>query len=207
MKALNLLVSPLTLLITRVAGFLSENEITSDITDSRTEKTGLNPIVLTVWTGDEGTDWHNAANWTNGLPTEGKHAYIPTYPKGDQFPVITEECMIDFTIKNDGMIKNNGELTIMPNGLFQNYGILENKIDSKLINKGNCFNAGAIINTGYMDNQNIFSNRKMIEKGGSFLGEERVINTNNINKEGLIDGQNQDQMMKTARHLDLIYRF
>ena len=150
MKALNLLVSPLTLLITRVAGFLSENEITSDVTDSRTEKTGLNPIVLTVWTGEEGTDWHNAANWTNGLPTEGKHAYIPTYPKGDQFPVITEECMIDFTIKNDGMIKNNGELTIMPNGLFQNYGILENKIDSKLINKGNCFNAGAIINTGYM---------------------------------------------------------
>lgn len=207
MKALNLLVSPFTLLITRVASFLAENEMPSEAMVNRKEKTALEPLVLTVWTGEEGTDWHHAANWTNGLPAQNKHAYIPTYPKGDQFPIITQRCLVDFTIKNDGMIKNEGKVTILANGLFQNYGILENKSDSKFINQGNCFNAGAIINTGYMDNQNIFSNGKMIENGGTFLGEDRVINTNNINKEGFIDGQNRDQVSKTARHLELIYGF
>ncbi len=207
MKALNLLVSPFTLLITRVAGFLSENEISSTSLSEKMDHKGLNPLVLTVWTGENGQDWHDAANWSNGLPEEGKHAYIPTYPKGDQFPVITQYCIVDFTIKNDGMIKNMGEVKILSDGLFQNYGIFENKNDAKFINKGNCFNAGALINTGYIDNQHIFSNGKMIENGGTFLGEDRVINTNNINKEGFIDGPNQEQVNKTARHLDLIYGF
>ena len=32
---------------------------------------------LTWWTGAVSTDWHNASNWTAGVPTNTKHAMIP----------------------------------------------------------------------------------------------------------------------------------
>lgn len=31
---------------------------------------------LTWWTGAVSTDWHNASNWTAGVPTNATHAMI-----------------------------------------------------------------------------------------------------------------------------------
>lgn len=202
MKALSYLISPLNLLVTRVAHYFAGNY--SDINTE--DNTNIDHCqTLTTWTGVISRSWHDPENWSNGLPSQEKHAYIPTYPKGDSFPIIQEKLTIDFTIKNDGKIKNKGNLLVAPMGIIQNYGIFENKNFSNFINKGNFVNIGAFINTGFIDNQNIFSNRKMIQNGGTFLGEDRIINMKSIQKTDLIDGLNQEEIQKTSKQLHLIH--
>lgn len=207
MKALSFLANPLNLLASRVAYLFADDTDVLTVNNKSVETSRETAKGLTVWTGEVSRNWHDPQNWSLGLPNQKRHAYIPTYPSGDQFPTINQEMTINYTIKNDGLIKNKGEITVMPNGIIQNYGIFENKGDAKLTNKGNWINAGALMNTGFINNQNIFSNGKMVDNSGTFLGEDRIINMKAINKEGMIDGLNMDQLKKTSDHLTHIYGF
>lgn len=48
---------------------------------------------LTWWTGAVSTDWHNASNWTAGVPTNTKHAMIPVVTNG-RYPDTTPNIAV-----------------------------------------------------------------------------------------------------------------
>ena len=88
---------------------------------------------MTSWTGNNGNNWFDPGNWTMGLPSTNLHGYIPENPKGDCFPVVFDKLCIDFTLKNDGKIENEGLIAIKENGILQNNGILENQETAAIV--------------------------------------------------------------------------
>lgn len=132
-------------------------------------------LKYTEWTGKKDHNWHEAANWSNGLPFRYLHAFIPRVPKGNHFPRITDICKIDFTIKNQGIISNQGFADITRHGLLQNFGILKIEKQGELNNRGKLINHGTLRNEGHLHSQNIFCNLKTIENNGTITNESRIL--------------------------------
>jgi len=139
-------------------------------------------LKYTEWTGEKDHNWHEAANWSNGLPFRYLHAYIPRVPKGNHFPQINDNCKIDFTIKNEGIISNQGQANISIHGLMQNFGILKIEKKGILNNQGKLINHGTLRNEGQFHSQNIFCNLNTIENNGTITNESRILQLSELLK-------------------------
>jgi len=137
-------------------------------------------LKYTEWTGKRNHNWHDSANWSNGLPFRYLHAYIPRVPRGNHFPEITDLCKIDFTVKNQGIISNQAKAQITEHGFLQNYGILKIEKQGELSNQGRLINQGTIRNEGHIHSQNIFCNLKAIENSGTINQESRILNLSTL---------------------------
>ena len=165
----------------------------------------VNPTLkYTEWTGKRNHNWHDSANWSNGLPFRYLHAYIPRVPRGNHFPEITDLCKIDFTVKNQGIISNQAKARITEHGLLQNYGILKNEKQGELNNQGRLINQGTIRNEGHLHSQNIFCNLKTIENTGIITKESRILNLSSllkseINPISIFDSINKQALVRNRK--------
>ncbi len=132
-------------------------------------------LKYTEWTGKTDHNWHDAANWSNGLPFRYLHAFIPRVPQGNHFPQITEACQIDFTVKNEGIISNQNKVDLTEHGLLQNYGIFKIEEESELNNRGRLINHGTLKNAGHLNSQHIFCNLKTIKNTGTITNESHIL--------------------------------
>ncbi len=155
-------------------------------------------VSFTTWTGQQGHHWFDLGNWSNGLPAANHHAYIPQEPVGNRFPIFSGHCQIDYTIKNEGVISIDGELSILDKGLFQNEVVLENSAAARLHNYGNLTNKGTIVNTGFIENHHVLVNGHIIENKGSILGENQIIQLDELYQAGILDSANEALLNNTA---------
>ena len=139
-------------------------------------------LKYTEWTGEIDHNWHDVANWSDGLPFRYLHAFIPRVPIGNHFPEITETCQIDFTIKNEGIISTQDKAEITVHGLLQNHGILTIEKNAKLTNHGKLINHGTLRNAGHLNSQNIFCNLHIIENSGTITNESRILQLSSLLK-------------------------
>jgi hypothetical protein len=142
---------------------------------------------MTSWTGKNGKNWFDPENWTHGVPSKNVHAYIPVNPAGKHFPLITDKLCIDFTLKNDGKIENEGLMVIKENGIFQNDGFIENLETGTFVNSGNIINTGEIINSGTFENNKIFTNGGILHNEGLIENENTIVNLGNWLNTGMIE--------------------
>jgi hypothetical protein len=73
------------------------------------------PRVETVWTGPNGGDWSEAANWNNGLPGPDKMARIPA-KNGTQVQVKSPATVQAIEISGQGRVELGGESITLGNG-------------------------------------------------------------------------------------------
>lgn len=142
---------------------------------------------MTSWTGKISNNWFDPQNWTKGVPSTNLHAYVPSKPEGAHFPFILEKLIIDFTIKNDGKIENEGLIALKENGILQNVGCIENHATGTLVNSGNFINTGEILNAGTLDNNKIFTNGGTLHNEGLFENENTFVNLGNLLNTGIVD--------------------
>lgn len=139
-------------------------------------------LKYTEWTGKKDHNWHDATNWSNGLPFRYLHAFIPRVPLGNHFPQISDTCKIDFTVKNEGIISNNGNAEITAHGLMQNYGIFKIEKKGLLSNLGKLINHGTLRNEGQIISKSIFCNLNSIENNGTISNESRILQLSELIK-------------------------
>ena len=142
---------------------------------------------MTSWTGKNGKKWSDPENWTKGVPSKNLHAYIPAAPEGDCFPLVVNKLRIDFTVKNDGSIENEGFIVVKENGILQNDGTIENHATGTFVNSGNTFSAGEFINSGTLDNHKIFTNSGTLHNDGLIENENTFVNLGECLNTGIID--------------------
>ena len=141
----------------------------------------------TTWTGNISNQWSDASNWTQGVPSMGVHAYIPSAVVIKQFPIVSSNLKVNFTLKNDGQIQIMAELYIQTKGIIQNYGTLKNCDIGTIINEGNIMNFGEWINEGTCDNKRLFSNNHRLFNNGLIDNENTFVNLGNLVNTGVID--------------------
>lgn len=139
-------------------------------------------LKYTEWTGKKDHNWHEPANWSNGLPFRYLHAFIPRVPRGNHFPQIIDPCQINFTVKNEGIISNQGQIEITGHGLMQNHGILKIEKKGVLNNYGKLINHGTLRNEGHLNSQSLFCNLKAIENNGTITKESRILQLSELLK-------------------------
>ena len=111
----------------------------------------------TTWNGNKSNKWSDQDNWSKGLPSKGVHALIPAAPEGGYSPKIVNSATIDFTLKNNGSLKNEGLLTVEKEGIIQNDGNFINGPKGTIINKGIVINNGAFSDQGKLNNEKVFT--------------------------------------------------
>lgn len=141
----------------------------------------------TTWLGKENTDWHCPDNWTNGIPTAFNHAFIPATTNDNNFPILTTNLAIDFTLKNEGIITIENTTEILEIGLIQNEGIIEIANIGTLINNGKFVNLGTITNEGTIHNQKIIVNEGVLNNDGVIDNEDSIVNMKDLFNNGFID--------------------
>lgn len=67
---------------------------------------GALAVAQTIWSGATSTDWFDAANWSNGLPSPGNDAIVP----GGARVAIDRELEADFDIASFGAITATAEI-------------------------------------------------------------------------------------------------
>jgi len=158
----------------------------------------------TIWLGGS-TDWDDPTNWSDGVPTSGGTATIPSNPpNGSNFPVFTGGPLIDYTIQsfggsvtfdavvyNTGSIVNSGGGSMISNQVFINAGMVEfNNNDGTFINNGTVDNYGTFNNAGTstLDNPagSIFNNYGNIDNFGTIINGGEITNNGNITSTSVI---------------------
>ncbi|WP_421762811.1 T9SS type A sorting domain-containing protein [Ekhidna sp.] len=80
---------------------------------------------LTVWTGGSSTDWHNAGNWDNGIPSNANTVQIPDVSGGsNRYPIISTA------------VASAASLTIFANASLTLTGSQTLTVDNELSNSG-----------------------------------------------------------------------
>lgn len=112
--------------------------------DQSTPTTGVeNVSVYTDWTGAVDSNWDDAGNWTNGIPTAGLNASIPDVATKAPFPVISNPG----AVTNQLYIATNAELYINVNGDLTTNGTFTNSGTFTIMNDGTA-NVGSFIDNG-----------------------------------------------------------
>ena len=160
------------------------------VNEAKTDNDGFKKSISTTqttWLGKENCDWDFPDNWTNGVPSTSNHAYIPSTTIDENFPIISGNLTINFTIKNDGNLTIEGVVNLTPNGLIQNDGTIE------ILNVGTLINEGKILNINTLLNKGTLVNKKMITNGGTLINdgvldnEAAIHNLNELLNNGFID--------------------
>lgn len=189
MSVLSFLFAPIQLLISNT---ISNEASAEQSREMEHTAHGKQLSEFTTWTGNLGHHWLDLGNWSNGLPSANHHAYIPQQPIGNHFPIVTNHCQIDYTIRNEGVICNEGEFNILKDGFLQNYGVLENGENAKLVNYGNLINHGTLVNHGYLENQHVLVNGQVIKNEGSILGENQIVQLDEVYASGILENANEN---------------
>ena len=139
----------------------------------------------TTWTGNKNFDWNQEENWSQGIPGKGRHAIIPAAPTGGDYPRITGQITIEFTLKNNGIIDNEGSMLIKQEGIIQNDGQFINREGATISNRGIVMNNGRFINEGTLHNSRIFTQNSKLPKSfpsafRSFFEDEKFQELNTI---------------------------
>ncbi len=161
-------------------------------------------LKYTEWTGKKDHNWHEPANWSNGLPFRYLHAFIPRVPRGNHFPQINDDCKINFTVKNQGIISNEGSTEITKHGLMQNHGILKIEKKGTLSNFGKLINHGTLRNEGHINSQSIFCNLNAIVNNGTITKESRILQLSELLKPEanpllVFDSIRKQELVKTQK--------
>jgi len=145
------------------------------------------PTTQTTWLGKENADWDCPDNWSNGIPSTFNHAFIPATTNDDNFPILTANLSIDFTLKNEGLITIENTTEIFENGLIQNEGTIEIVNIGTLINNGKFVNLDIINNSGTIVNQKIIINEGTLFNEGVIDNEDSIVNMKELFNAGFID--------------------
>lgn len=141
----------------------------------------------TTWLGKENTDWNCPDNWTNGIPNTFNHAFIPATTNNNNFPILTTNLSIDFTLKNEGSISIENTTEIIGDGLIQNEGTIEIINVATLINNGKFVNLGTITNYGTIINKKTIVNEGRLNNDGVIDNEDSIVNMKELFNSGFID--------------------
>ena len=115
----------------------------------------------TTWTGAIDQNWHNAANWTNGLPAPGNDAFIPDVMND---PVITSSTTFNYEVTITGTLHTQVKVEILMILSIQDNGTLI--VDDSLLCSGEFTNQG-VVEYGLIiiEDQGIFINFGIILGG------------------------------------------
>ena len=162
----------------------------------------------TTWTGTTDNDWSTASNWSNGIPTAGNDATIPlastpiftlianavfNYSVNNQGDLTIE--LEGFSLNNNGLLFNDGTVTINGSGTVANLNNITNNGDF-IVNSifTNSF-SGVLANMGTMNLNSTVINFSDIEN----LGE---LNLNgDLDNGGTINNRPTGSLTNNA-HLD-----
>ena len=117
----------------------------------------------TIWTGADSTDntaWGVAANWSNGVPTDGMKVTIPQIT-GDIYPIITTATVTNLTLT----INSGASLTVDTGGTLNTKSIRNNgtlAVSGGTVNSTTITNNEAIILTSGTITSTTFTNNKTI---------------------------------------------
>ena len=96
----------------------------------------------TSWTGTTDNDWSTASNWSNGIPEAGNDATIPlagtpilsliantvlNYSVNNEGTVVID--LAGFNLNNNGLLMNDGSVTVNGNGTLANLSTITNNGD------------------------------------------------------------------------------
>ena len=160
------------------------------ISDIPTFKKSI-PTTQTTWLGKVNSDWDCPDNWSNGIPNTGNHAFIPATTNDDNFPVITGNLSIDYTVKIDGCLYIESTVEVMPEGLLQNEGLLEIRNIGTIINEGKISNLKDFNNYGTLINKNLVNNSGHFFNEGVVDNEATFINLNEFTNNGFVDSDTE----------------
>ncbi len=122
--------------LTTAYGFYSTNSgLRKDVAFVQTKSANFPMIASTTWLGNS-TNWNDAANWSNGIPTASTKAVFnqPTsnYPTVSTTPTSGSieinsgvSLSLPSTLVLSGSIKNEGIITVNNAGFFQGFGAKE----------------------------------------------------------------------------------
>lgn len=158
----------------------------------------------TTWTGQVSHLWSEGANWTNGVPSMGVHAYIPKMDSSANAPLISTNLKVNFTLRNDGELCIDAILFVQRNGILQNYGTVKNNDISTITNQGNIMNFGIWINEGTLDNQRIFTNKHQFFNDGNLDNENTLVNMGSLINTGVIDNHKAINNSGTLENFNII---
>jgi len=163
----------------------------------------------TNWTGAVNTDWNNAGNWNNGVPTTGVLTTVLAGAPND--PTISNALTIDFTLQNFSTITMNANVTnasLITNfgsGVMINNALFTNGAGQFINNNGGIINNNQFINdgtiqsngTGVLENAAgaVFDNSPgaainnfaTITNDGTFNNEGNIANCNVIDNAGIFN--------------------
>ncbi|MEO5890247.1 MAG: hypothetical protein ABIQ31_08340 [Ferruginibacter sp.] len=87
--------------------------------------TAIITVANDVWTGSNGTDWNDAANWCGGIPTSTTDAIIPSGIAN--YPLINATANVrNITIATGAFLSMSGSGILTISGSFSNGGTLAN---------------------------------------------------------------------------------
>lgn len=146
--------------LTTAYGFFStSSSLRNDVAIVQTKSANFPTIASTTWLGNN-TNWNDASNWTNGVPTNSMKAYFnsptPNYPTVSTSPTAASlqvnsgvNLTLPTTLVLNAGLKNDGNITINNAGFFQGFGSKEWK------GTGSVNFTGTAVNYFY---PNLFSN-------------------------------------------------
>ncbi|MEZ5055742.1 MAG: T9SS type A sorting domain-containing protein [Saprospiraceae bacterium] len=109
----------------------------------------------TIWTGQFNNNWSTSANWTNGVPTSGMTATIPSFVVRN--PIISGTVNLDFVLQNFNYIEIAADAEVYNQATLLNYA------SGAMVNLGLMVNLGTLV----FDNDGIFENRGTVRNYGS----------------------------------------
>ena len=122
--------------LTTAYGFFSTNSgLRTDVAIVQTKSPNFPMMASTTWLGNS-TNWNDAANWSNGIPTAAMKALFnqatTNYPTVSTTPTAASleissgvSLALPSTLALTGGIKNNGTIIINNAGFFQGFGAKE----------------------------------------------------------------------------------
>ena len=122
--------------LTTAYGFFStSSSLRNDVAIVQTKSANFPTIASTTWIGNT-TNWNDALNWTNGVPTNTMKAYFnsptPNYPTVSTSPTAASlqvnsgvNLTLPTTLVLNAGLKNDGNITINNAGFFQGFGSKE----------------------------------------------------------------------------------
>lgn len=122
--------------LTTAYGFYSTNSgLRTDVAIVQTKSQNFPMIGSTTWLGNS-TNWNDASNWSNGIPTNSMKALFnqatANYPTVSTTPTAASlevnsgvSLALPTTLALSGGIKNNGTIVINNAGFFQGFGAKE----------------------------------------------------------------------------------
>ncbi|SFA75822.1 Por secretion system C-terminal sorting domain-containing protein [Flavobacterium swingsii] len=160
-------------LTTAYGVFSTSSSLRNDVAIVQTKSANFPTITSTTWLGNN-TNWNDATNWTNGVPTTTMKALFnaptPNYPLVSTSPTAASlqvnsgvSLALPTTLVLNAGLKNDGNITINNAGFFQGFGTKEWKGSGSVNFSGtavsyfyaNLFSNSLVLNTNLTTQYNL----------------------------------------------------